>query len=93
MEKYEKMCIKSEFKEIFFKLATNGRSEELSVDIKILPLPRGYMYKKCLSSMGCLHLSGAIYIKKKQKKNIKKPVKNQTSNRFFFNWQQMGKVV
>ena len=28
VEKHEKMCIKSEFKEIFLKLATNGRSGE-----------------------------------------------------------------
>ena len=46
----KKLCIKSEFKEICLKLATNGRSEELSVDIKILtprvclPLPRGYIH-------------------------------------------------
>ena len=46
------MCIKSEFEEILFKLATNDHSDEaflLSVDIKLLalmsclPLPKGYV--------------------------------------------------
>ena len=33
---HEKNCIKSDFKEIFFKLAANDRNDKVSVDIKIL---------------------------------------------------------
>ena len=57
---HEKRCIKSNFKEISFKLATHGKSGR-TVDIKILspggclPLPRGYVHvlnhvKNCIKS-------------------------------------------
>ena len=48
---HEKNCIKSDFKEISLKLATNGYSDKaITVDIKILSpggclsLPRGYIH-------------------------------------------------
>ena len=53
---------------------------------------RPFCCHKILSPMGCLPLPGAIYMWKKKKKHIKNG-KNQTSKRFFLNWQQMGKVV
>ena len=48
--KHEKICLKSDFKDIFLKFATNGQSDGFSVDIRILstkgclPLPRGFIH-------------------------------------------------
>ena len=49
--KHENLCIKSDFKDIFLKLATDGQSDKaFSVDIRILsikgclPLARGYLH-------------------------------------------------
>ena len=44
---------------------------------------------KILSPMNCLPVLGAIYIWW----NMKKCIKNQTSRQFFWNMQQMGKVI
>ena len=53
MEKHKKVCIKSEFKEICLKLATNGRSD------------KGFLLtsKVCPQGVFCL-CSGAIYMYK-----------------------------
>ena len=56
---HEKNCIKSDFKDIFFKLATNEWSDKyISVDIRTL------------SRGGCLPLPRAIYMYKIMKRNF-----------------------
>ena len=57
MEKHEKTCIKSDFKEICLKLATNGRSDKGFLLIsKVCPQgvlwhsPRGYI-RTCIKSL------------------------------------------
>ena len=51
VQNHEKNCIKSDFKEIFFKTCNKWpKCQDVPVDIKISsprgcqPLPRGYMY-------------------------------------------------
>ena len=57
VEKHLKICIKSDLKEMFLKLATNGESDKafLLASNFCLPLCRGYMHvekhkKMCIKS-------------------------------------------
>ena len=73
-----KKCIKSDFKDIFLKLATNELNENILVDIKMLspggclPLPRGYIHVQ----------------NHEKKKSIKSDFKE-----IFLNLQQMTKMT
>ena len=59
VEKHEKkMCIKSDFKEIVLKLATNGQSD------------KDFLLTSKLSPRGCLPQPGAIYMYKMIKKCV-----------------------
>ena len=78
VEKHLKMHIKSEFKEIFLKLATNGRSGKSFL-----------LTSKFLSQGFVCPCSGAIFMYK----IIKKCVSNQNSKSPFWNLQQMVKVI
>ena len=72
------MCIKSEFKEICLKLATNGRSD------------KGFLLTSIVCPQGVLcPCPRAIYMYK----IIKNVYKIRFQRDFFLNWQQMGKVI
>ena len=76
VEKYLKMCMKSEFKEICLKLATNGRSDKgFLLTSKVCPLG---IFRPC---------PGAIYMYE----IIKNVYKIKIPKRSFWNLQHRGK--
>ena len=67
---WKKMCIKSEFKEMFLKLSLNGRSDKAFLTSKFCP-----------QGVVCLYLG--LYTCEKTHKNDKKKKKKKTSKVFF----------
>ena len=74
---HEKKCIKSDFKESFFKLATNEWSARL------------FCWHQNFVPWGLSTAAPGLYTCIKSWKNVY----NQTSKRFLWNLQQMGKVI
>ena len=78
---HEKNCIKSHFKEIFFKLAKNGWSD------------KAFLLTSKFCPLGAVCPCPWAIIFYENELNHEKNVQNQTWKRFFLNLQQMTKVT
>ena len=72
------MCIKSDFKEVLLKLATNGQSDKAFILTSNF-VPKG-LFASALGLYTCI-------------KSLKNVYKIRLQRDFFLNLQQMGKVI